>query len=44
MKVVNTKTGNDVTSLYVQYMEGNITKEEFESQADLTGTKTKRNN
>ena len=36
MKVVNTKTGNDVTSLYVRYMEGKITKEEFETQADLT--------
>lgn len=35
MKVVNKKTGKDVTSYYLQYMEGIITKEEFEKLADI---------
>lgn len=35
MKVVNKKTGKDVTSYYLQYMEKNITKEEFERLAEI---------
>lgn len=35
MIVTNKKTGKDVTSYYLQYMEGIITKEEFEKLADI---------
>lgn len=35
MKVVNLKTGKDVTSYYLQYMEGKITKENFEELSEL---------
>lgn len=30
MKVVNRKTGIDITSHVIKYMEGKITKDEFE--------------
>ena len=35
MIVTNKITGKDVTGLYLQYMEGKLTKEQFEEKAEL---------
>lgn len=35
MKVINRKTGIDITSYVIKYMEGKITKNEFESVTAL---------
>ena len=35
MIVKNLKTGKDVTSLFLKYMEGKITKEDFEKKSGL---------
>jgi len=39
MKVINKKTNEDVTSLYLQHMEGSISKEEFEKRAKVEAFK-----